>query len=240
MGCGASSAADVALLDDAGQPFGSAFGWREQIWADTYAPGRVEIGRTAEIMRTYCRWLPCNFVKDPTDAQLLKLRATLAHQWNGKQRPANLRVGGRARSYVADAGFAVRNTKDIMDRFDPDDATLALAGYEGTTQLMHAGGLSPRDSWAEQNALGLLPGSTLEDKAQPHEPPPPTAIVCAPRFTVLCPPANKIFKPAYGAMPSNVVAITVVTSRHNPHHNLNPGDIAERLLVAFRTTSSAA
>ena len=125
---------DVVALDDAERADGvPQWTWREQIWADTYAPGRVEVGRLAELLRGLPVWLPCKPVADPTAEQLLLLKATLAQQWNGKQRPSTLRLGGRARSYQASA--SVRNTKGLMDRFDPDDATLALAGYEGTTPV---------------------------------------------------------------------------------------------------------
>ncbi len=192
MGCAASvQSAELDARVEGGGREGSAFGWREQIWADTYAPGRVPIGRTAEFMRSLPGWLPCRPVREPTEEQLLKLKAALAQEWNGKQRPETLRVGGRARSYVTNYPIAVRNTKEIVQLFDPDE--------ENHEILTHAGGLSPRDTF-ERGAAQQLPGNV-----QPRA----AALVCAPRLMVTCPPANKTFKPKYGALPSTVVKNTV-------------------------------
>ena len=178
---------------------------REQIWADQHAPGRIPVSKKAEwLMKlppALGKCLGCAGAVPPSEAELLQLKARLAHAWNGKARPTTLNLGGRARSYVPDAAIALRNTKQVMDSFDPPDEALAELGFEAEEALTHAGGRPPRDTFR----AAPLPGAAAAQSHEPAKEPAP----CAPRFTVLVPPANKEFKPEYGAVSTSVVDKTV-------------------------------
>jgi len=196
MGCGSSSS---ATEEEAAE----MYSLREQIWADQHAPGRIPVSKKAEwLMKlppALGKCLGCAGAVPPSEAELLQLKARLAHAWNGKARPTTLNLGGRARSYVPDAAIALRNTKQVMDSFDPPDEALAELGFEAEEALTHAGGRPPRDTFR----AAPLPGAAAAP-AKAEAPPP-----CAPRFTVLVPPANKEFKPEYGAVSTSVVDKTV-------------------------------